>query len=159
MDGDNPTRRYKWFRPRQAARGSLTTDAPTNKATVSLFNDSKGSYVLVVRAFTVDSAAGHPIAAGYLQGAQGSAAGTVSPLWAGEATMRGSLYYLDTATALTPDWTFETGINQGYVAYPFPFAIIPPGWNLTFQNTTATEALTVNILWEAVFPDELDWLY
>ena len=80
MDTDlfNPARKYKEFRPRMASRGSKATGVPTNRATVSLYNNSTGTYVLAVRDFTLAGTAADNIAISYQPGQVGSSQGLVA---------------------------------------------------------------------------------
>jgi hypothetical protein len=156
---DNPARRYKWFRPRQANRGVISLAGPTNSATLSLFNNSTGAHLLVVRAWSVAPTTAMQVLIASQRGPQGSAGGVVTPIVAGEAAQAGALYSLDTATALTPDWIAPVQTNWATWAQDFPFAIVMPGWSLSFQDSTAAETMYLAIFWEAILPDELDFMW
>lgn len=157
-EGENPNRRYKWFRPRNAARGVITLTGPTNNATLSLFNNSTGPHVLIVRAFMVSMTTAHLALVARQQGAQGTQGGQVVPLVAGEGARAGQLYSLDTATALTPDYLVPAQFNWPAFGLDLPFEVLLPQWSLSFQDTTAAETMRLAVLWEAVQADQLDYL-
>lgn len=158
MEGENPTRRYRSFRPRQAARGVITLTGPTNNATLSLYNNSSGVHVLVVRAFMVSSTVAHLVLVARQQGAQGASGGTIVPGVTGDGARAGLLYSLDTATAITPDYLVPSQFNWPAFGLEFPFEVLQPGWSLTFQDTTAAETMRLAVIWEAVQADQLDFL-
>src|SRR5262249_60582120 len=85
----NPTRRFKHFRPREAVRALKATAVPTNRATVSIFNNTTGPRVLVVRDFTITGTANDTVATSFATGQIGSSQGLVSGLVAGEALPTG----------------------------------------------------------------------
>lgn len=159
-DYENPGRRYKWFRPRDAMRGEFNQGSPTNFATVYLYNNSSGQYYLVVRAIEVAAGAGTVINIAYVQGVVGTAGGTVQRVVPTDAPLAGTLARQDLTPVLTPDFILRCDQQGGaYWQHDFPIAIIPPGWNLGVCNTTSAQGNTVSFLWEAVFPDQLDWFY
>ena len=154
----NPRRPYKTFRPRQASRGGKAVGTATNYATVSLYNNSTGPYVLVVRHWMMNGAANANIAASYQQGQIGSSQGLVTPMIPSEATQAGLIASIDTATQYPGD----TGIalaaaGEAEWYHEFPFAFIPPKWSQVWQTTTIGQALTVVAVWEAILIDELDY--
>ncbi len=158
MEGQNPTRRYKWFRPRQAARGAVTGFFATNYATISLFNTSQGPHVLVVRDFRVISNSGGNFVVANVQGSLGSAAGTVANLFPADGAMPGQTYRFDNPNTLTADYGFQT--SSGFMGWPhdLPFGFIQPGWSLAFQSTSTGQTIGLAFLWEAIGIDELDFL-
>jgi hypothetical protein len=162
MDTDffNPARKYKHFRPRQATRATKSLGIPTNRATISLYNNSTGPYVLVLRDFIVSGTANDNIAASYQPGAIGATPGLAAPMLPTDPLMNGQLLGLDTATAYAGDYIFGLGAYATFEWWhDFPFAAVTPGFSLVFQCTTAAHALTVAMVWEAIQIDQLDYFY
>ena len=162
MDTDyiNPARRYKHFRPRQAARGMKAQAAPTNRATISLFNNSSGPYVLVVRDFSVNGTANDNIVTSYQPGQIGTSQGLVQPLVPGEAIINGLIASIDTATVYAGDYTINLSSLGTYEWYhDWPYAVIQPGFSLVFQATVIAHAVTVSALWESIHIEQLDYFY
>lgn len=165
-EGENPTRRYKWFRPRQAARGSITLGNVTNYSTVALFNSSSGAHYLVIRDYeTIFADPGGLTSIGYVQGQLGTAGGVKTPLVPGEAVPPGILTSLDSATLLTLDWPLPWmggAMNNSSAWWPhnFPFAVLPPGWSFVLQDNAVGSGLAqLNVMWEAILADELDFAW
>lgn len=78
--------------------------------------------------------------------------------------------YVETATAYILDWFPLAGIqsNAGgsepqqlsWWTHDFPFAVIPPGWSLVFTNpATKPDTLYLSMVWEAIYADELDFMW
>ena len=156
----NPTRRYKHFRPRQASRGMKASGVPTNLATISLFNDSTGPYVLVLRDFTLYGTASDNVQVSYARGQIGSSQGLVSALLPSEAIQNGRIASIDTATVYPGDYAIPLSTLGAYEWYhDFPFAVIQPNYSLVFQGTTAAHAVTVACVWESILVDELDFFW
>ena len=164
FEGENPTRRYKWFRPRQAMRGYITV-SPNNDGTLSLFNNSSGTHLLVVRALSmgwIGGTNGLNVGTFYNQGALGTVGGVVQPLLPSGAALPGLLYSLDDTTNRVARWDYlnQPGLTEtlGWWQHDFPFAILEPGWALCAHFVAGTK-LTFSAMWEAIYPEELDWLY
>lgn len=160
MEGVNPTRRYKWFRPRQAVRAHFLTVTPANWATLALFNNSTGSQLLVVRDYGIDP---FSTAAGVIFFQQGKfgtlQAGDVTPIVPSGGALPGQFYYDDEATARsTAQIGAVSGTPQQWV-HDFPFWIIEPNWSLVFQSNTIGQAVGVFVGYEAIFADELDYAF
>ena len=156
-EGLNPTRRYHDVRPRQMARGLITLTGPTNSATLSLYNESQGDRLLVVRTYNLFTTVAHLVLVQLQQGKQGTAGGSVAPMIPGES-VAGTLYSLDTATALpNPDYMVDVLYNRPAWDYAFPFQVLHPNWSVSFQDTTAAETMRLAIMWEAIYPDQLDY--
>jgi hypothetical protein len=162
MDTDffNPARRFKHFRPRQASRGMKVQGVPTNRATISLFNNSSGPYVLVVRDFSVNGTANDNIVTSYQPGQIGSSQGLVTALLPGEAIQNGLIASIDTTTVYPGDYTINlSSLGTFEWMHDWPFAVIEPSFSLVFQATVAAHAVTVSALWEAIQIDQLDYFY
>ena len=156
-EGLNPTRRYHDARPRQMARGLITLTTPVNSATLSLYNESLGDRLLVVRAYNLFTTVAHLVLVQLQQNKQGTAGGSVAPMVPGDVTA-GTLYSLDTATVLpNPDYIVDLPYNRPAWDYAFPFQVLHPNWSLSFQDTTAAETMRLAIMWEAIYPDQLDY--
>lgn len=161
MEGENPTRRYKWFRPRQAARGFAIVQ-PTNYAAVGLFNNSTGPQYLVVRAMRIYDDTGVLFAQDYnLRGHLTSISQTSIPIVSSTPQIPGQVYYDDLAafpdnTGYQFDGPKDTDV---YWEQPFPLAVIEPNWSYVVVNATTGDVTQVAFIWEAVDPDELDFLY
>lgn len=158
-EGLNPTRRYKWFRPRQAAFITGSISGAANNSDVILYNNSRGPQTLVLRDLRVISGAGSEVFLSMQHGTVGTLLSTAVPktMWPDQATPPGQIYTLDDATDLSSN--FGLGCPNAGVPmwqHDFPFGIIPPNWSLIFQQSSA---LGLSILYEAVFSDELDYAF
>ena len=162
MDTDlfNPARKYKEFRPRMASRGSKATGVPTNRATVSLYNNSTGTYVLAVRDFTVAGTAADSIALSYQPGQIGSSQGLVASFLPTDAIQAGLIASVDTLTVYAADYTVPLNTTGEWEWFhEFPFAVISPGFSLVWQCGTAAHAIVVSAVWEAIQIDQLDYFF
>jgi hypothetical protein len=157
MEGENPTRRYRSFRPRQASRAVGST-AATNWATVRLYNNSTGSHYLVVRDWTFWTGS-TSIAFASGQGSIGTVPTTgITPLVAGTAAIPGQILVNDDATQINSDWATNDAGGQVSWMHDYPFAILPPNWWLAAQGRIQGSAINVAFLWEAILADELDYM-
>lgn len=154
----NPKRPYLGFHPRQSYRGAITITTPTNSGTVALYNTSSASQILVVRDFLVVTTVAHLVAVALVSGTLGTSGGAIATVYAGGAAGPGQLQSLDTATLITADYYVPAQSNWPQMNHDFPFQFLPPGWSLQFQDTTAAETLRLAISWEAVTPDEIDFM-
>lgn len=156
----NPTRRYKHFRPREAVRASKAVAAPTNHATISIFNNSTGPRILVVRDLFVQGSANDLVAMSYQTGQVGSSQGLVQPYLPSSQTLAGLIAGIDTLTVYAADYTIALSSLGTYEWYhDFPWAVIEPGFSLVVQAVTVAHATTVSAVWEAVSIDELDFFW
>lgn len=159
-EGDQGTRRYKWFRPRQAARGQGFISGPTNYGTVALWNSSTAAQIMVVRALRVLTSSQDTPSVCYLQGSIGGTAGVVQPLVPGDAAPPGKITSLDDATQITPDWWFSLpSSGDDWWPHNFPFAILLPNWSLVVQANSKAENCRVSFLWESITEDQLDYFW
>lgn len=157
-EGENPTRRYKSFRPHQASRGGITaTQTAVNFATVSLFNSSTATQLLVLRSCGAAFSAGN-ILRGYNQGPLGSHQGTEFPLFPDVGSFPGQIYFQDAAAVLPRMIPWVIGGDTADYG-PLPIAILPPRWSFVLQSDTAGVSITyADFMWEAVWSDQLDFL-
>lgn len=156
----NPRRMYRLFRPRQAMRGRSTTGTPTNRATISLYNNSTGRSTLAVRDVTISGTASDTVAIQYAQTQVGTTAGQQAALVANEAITPGLMAWVDTTTVFSGDYVAAlTAQGAFWWQHDFPFGVVQPGYSLIFQDTTAAHALTVSLIWEAIEIDQLDYFY
>lgn len=156
----NPTRRYKHFRPREAARGLKATTVPTNRATISIFNNSTGPRILVLRDFTLNGTAADTVNTSYQPGQIGSSQGLVASMLPSQPSPGGLIASIDTATVYPGDYQLALSSLGIFVwQHDIPFGVVEPGFSLVFQVNVAAHALAVAAIWEAVSIDELDWFW
>jgi hypothetical protein len=161
---ENPTRRYKWFRPRQAARGYLLDTSGISHPTGGLYNNSTGAHVLIVREListALPSVTGN-VGWAYVQGMPGTVGGTVTPLIPMQGALPGQLWSADLAFYYTPDFLPPAVAGSGnfsYWGHEFPLAVLPPGWSIALAGALASGDVVLSVMWEAIYPEELDYLY
>lgn len=156
----NPRRRYRDFRPREAMRGRSITGVPTNRATVSLYNNSTGRAALVVRDLSMSGTANDTVAISYVGGQVGSTAGLQAALVANEAVFAGLVASIDTTTVYPGDYIAPLSAQGIFIwTHDFPLGVVQPGYSMTFQCSTAAHALTLALVWESVEIDQLDYFH
>jgi hypothetical protein len=158
-EGDNPTRRYKWFRPRQAAWGFAQISAPTNFGTVSLYNNSGGAQYLVLRDWRAINISNNRVSMFYAVGAQGSSFMSGQSFMPDQPQLPGVCYDLDAGSATSTAFKFDQNVQQAWWPHDFPLAILPPGWSICFQNQSNATFMGGSFMWEAIFADELDFMW
>lgn len=159
-EGDQGTRRYKWFRPREAVRGFGNQSSNTNNANVSLYNNSTGAQLLVVRGYRVSASAALSVDSAMVQGNPGGTLGNRQELMPNQATNPGVILINDFSAALTGTWrVIVPSGDDTYWPHNFPFALIPPGWALQFQGIGTGTSMRVDFLWEAITIDQLDYFW
>ena len=164
IEGLNPTRRYRWFRPRQAARGAVNfTSGVGAYNDVGLQNNSTAAKILVVREFFILSAAVGSGAGGWFMtqrsiGQNGSS--YVENYFRQGATLPGIMVSNSDVTQQFPNvYQNQLGLGQNLTwVHDFPFAIIEPGWSLVWQSAAQNVGATLSMIWEVVDPDELDYM-
>lgn len=159
-EGDQGTRRYKWFHPRQAARaGSPSVAGVSSKfVTIALYNSSTGPTVLVVRRvlFTANQLYGMFYVQGRLTGTNYPAA----RLWPGEPAAAGLVDSSQAGAAGAYDSYLTPGdVGLGAGGDTIPIAIVPPGWSFVLQNSAADTAAGVSFVWEELSIDELEYFW
>jgi hypothetical protein len=162
VEGDPGTRRYKWFRPRQAYRGGAPVTNPGGGkfATISLYNASTGPLVLVVRDLNWGSTSGAAASLGYKQGRLSGTAGVVTPLFPGDHAGAGLVDFQAAAAVLVGEYAYESpALTQGAWPHDFPLAIVPPGWAFFVCNQSAASPMGAGLIWEEVSIDELEFMY
>lgn len=158
-EGLNPTRRYKWFRPRQAARGRARLAGPINTATVALFNNALGRKVMIVRAMQLGGSGGSNVVTSYQKGSFGGAPGIVQPLVPESQTPPGLLTTLDSVTVYPGDFSIaNAAAGDAWWEHDFPFAVIPSGWSLVLQQGAVTRTIDCSLMWESIDEDQLDFM-
>jgi hypothetical protein len=163
VEGLNPTRRYKWFRPRQAARGFISNYNTSHDPAAGVLNNSTNAQLLVVRAVIATPAptGGADFGLFYVQGNPGTAGGTVRSLYPDTGNLAGQMWLFDTTTDYQIDFGLQSVLGNVASAavwpYDFPCGIVPPGWSLGFQVQGGPGYLTVSMLWEAIALEELDY--
>lgn len=160
MDNYNPNRRYEWFRPREASRGSVALASSVNFATCLLTNASTGPKYLIVRNFRISSGAANTVRVGNSKAFAASATGVAVPMVPDTAPLDGVMGSLDAATQLVADYrVIIPAGNDQFWPNDWPVAILPPGWSLVFQVNVAAQALTLSCVWEAIDADQLDFTH
>jgi len=150
-EGDPGTHRYKWFRPRQAARGGVpqTSVAGGKFGTVSLYNSSTGPTVLVVRDWVLYSSDSKAAIFGYNQGRLSGTNYPSVPMFPGDGARAGLVDYQAANAALTGDYQINTATGVPFFwSHDFPFAVIPPGWALFVSQKTAAKIIAEGFIWE-----------
>jgi hypothetical protein len=155
----NPARRYKAFRPRQAVIGSRNTGTPTNLATVALFNNTSGPYWLVVRDATISGTASALVHAGYVQGQVWTASGVIQNMIITDAQLPGTIGSVDTATVFASAYLLTLPNGLWFWQHEMPWAVIAPGFSWVVQAVVVAQGIQASFIWEAIFPEELDFLY
>lgn len=163
IEGLNPTRRYKWFRPRQAMTGAINSTNPQNGFISGLYNPSRTHY-LVVRSVLMQASgsAGNLAGLAYVKGNPGTVGGNTSPLIPGDFPVIGQMWAQDTLTAPTPTIFLDSqadGTSFLTWGHDFPVAIISPGWSLETAPPSVVGSDTFGAVWEAILPEELEFLY
>ncbi len=161
-DWNNPARRYKWFRPREAMRGQATpsTAGAGDYNTKALYNDSTGPIVLVVRHWNCQVTAAGVVNFFYNQGRLTGTNYPAQPLYPGDALKNGLVDYSQPSSAGTPDFAIYLGAAGMEIwRHEYPFAILPPGWSLVIQAGSTAAVMGAAFLWECVRIDELDYFY
>jgi hypothetical protein len=153
----NPDRRTRGFHPRQAMVSHVAPSAPTNKATFCLFNDSTGPHILAVRNI-LSTATVYGI--GYLfQGSVGAITGRSVPIVVGGAKLAGVMLYNDqTTVAGVGNYVFPPAAGVPLWNQPYPLAYLQPGWSFIYQLNTAAAVCLAGFFWEALLPEELDYM-
>jgi hypothetical protein len=159
MEGVNPARRYKYFRPRQAMVGFGRVATSTNQATVTLYNNSTGSQCLAVRDWTINGSSGNLSRLSLQPGLIGTPFTTQSPIIPDSATLAGIITFIDTTTLFTG--IYEPEMISGGVQWlhNFPFCVLPPNWSLVVQAFSTGQGILASFVWEAIEPDELDFAF
>lgn len=158
-DGLNPTRRYKWFRPRQAARIIGSETVFNNTGEVLLYNNSTGAQLIVVRDIAFIGVGGNEITCATIQGNLGTLqTAAATNFFPGDGVLPGQTYHLDDTSPPAAQFFLAppSGFGPGWL-HDFPVAIIPPNQSLVLQSASA--GMTVCFLYEAIFPDELDFAF
>jgi hypothetical protein len=159
-EGLNPTRRYKWFRPRQAIRGSIVSPTPTNWGTLWLFNDTTGSQYIVLRdvAPRVDASSANFYF--FRQGKAGTIqTGHLYPYVASTAKRAGIFYFSDEASQFTDDQVVTTLVGSMVWLHQFPIIVLEPGSSFVIQANNAGQSVGVIAVWESIEADELDYAF
>lgn len=156
--GLNPTRRYKWSRPRQTHRAYGQQTNNTNKGTISLYNDSTGPQILVVRLLSVVTSAGET-GLSSRTGTLGTLYGHGQPITIGDGRGPGAVYTIDSATTFASDFSYITSGNAGLLEPMFPIAVLPPNAALVVQNTQSASNINVSFIYEAIAIEELDYIF
>lgn len=152
-------RRYKWFRPRQAALG-FANPSGTGPLAAALYNNSTGAQLIVIR--SVQWGEGGGFAGGFamqlIHGTNGTLVGPGVPFITGDNIPAGRIYANNGPVTITPQMSWSA-FSSGIVT-TLPIAILQPGWSAVFSDINSSGAVSADVgfLWEAIEPDELDYL-
>lgn len=158
-EGLNPTRRYKWFRPRQAAWlfGSFT--ATVNLSDIVLYNNSTGAQVIVVRdIYLILGNNGQPLLMKPVQGQFATLDSSFVPFPVVPSGPRppGQIFTLDDATALSKVPEINSVAGGPIWNHDFPLWVLEPNWSLILQ---CAAGFAVSFLYEYLTIDELDYAF
>ena len=159
-DFSNPGRKYRSFRPRQAARGMKALSTVTNFATFFLNNNTTGAQLLVVRDLTINGQAAGNVAASYVLGPLGTGPGKVQQMVPSNPVQVGVLTSADQTTNYPGDYLAalsSTGVWEW--EHDFPFAVLEPNWTLVLMSLSLGQAASVAAVWETVYEDQLDYAW
>lgn len=154
---ENPERRYKGFHPRQAASSAYYPSAPTSHASHQLYNNSTGAQWLVVRSINFISVGS--LSGGLHNSAVGTVLGTVQSIVANERNLPGQHWYIDGTITNPVTFSFPQASTSTCWAHDYPICVLPPGWALWVQDQTAADACVGGFFWEAIFAEELDYIW
>lgn len=159
-EGVNPTRRYRWFRPRQAAWAAASTTSATNRPVVFLYNNSPNQYI-VIRSVLVSPAQNGTVNGAIVQGGNtGTPSNAVVPFIGAEGLPPGQLFVQDTTDVTPFIFSFTPSVNVLTQLMPiYPLAILPFGYSLRVWLLLNTQTITVSYLYEHIYPDELDFFW
>jgi hypothetical protein len=160
FEGENPTRRYKHFHPRQAKRGGFPTSAATNYATGALFNDSPNQ-LLILRLVLLGTQGSDFMVSGMHDGRLAGTPGSVGNYVPSLGNLPGLVDFSDQAAALSYDFPlYDAAIDSAPELKPtWPLAVIEPGWSFFVQATSTGDSIYASFIWEAIYPEELDYTW
>lgn len=160
FEAENPTRRYKHFRPRQAARGGVGEVTPTNYATFALFNNSTASQLLIVRGVSY-AIGSRPPQWGMIEERLTGTPGQTGNYFPSMGALPGLVDYSDQPAILPGDFVdgYSGATNASLPPLPFPLAVIEPGWSFFIQGMITGGGSSAGFIWEAIFPEELDYVW
>jgi hypothetical protein len=144
----------QWARRGHRGRGTTTASGSAFNV-ISLYNNSTGNELIVVRNVVTDALHGVIFGVMHSYGATGSNTGTVTRIMAGEPVRAGQIYVTNVPNTNVPD--FYPAMNAGQVnEWPdWPVSILPPNWSLWALNQVISTQLSVSFLWEVVTASEL----
>jgi len=157
-DFENPTRKYKYFRPRQAFRGTANL-TPTNLPSFALYHTGLNATVLIVRYWELTLAAAATVLTAIQRGVYGNKVMTGVGIVPETAAPAGNVNSLDTATAITGDASPAVVPPVYGWIQDYPFTVLQPGCSLIVQGQTVAQAARVTFFWEEILIDQLDFLY
>lgn len=128
------------------------TPAPTNYWTARLYNDSNVGEIIRVWSVALGQATDQLLLVE--EGVSGTKYTDPAPLFGGEPTLPGKLYYVDQAAALTTGLYLGKNIVPQYPAFRGPLAILPPKYSAVLQILTAAVNQNAGFVWDAISPRE-----
>jgi len=139
--------------PRRASRGAVSSATNGNTAECSLYNNSTGAQILVVRSILQPIAA-TSVGLYYHQGPLGSLSGTIAPMIPDMPAHPGLLYQYNNPAPGTPDFYLPNPGGYPTWDHDFPIAMLPPNWSLVVSGPGSSAP--VSFLWDWLYAQELD---
>ena len=145
---------------RRCARGRITDAGEATNTTISLFNSTASSELILVWQMLPDTTVQEALGISYQQIPQMANLGVVQAIVPGDAPPPGLLTSGDQPAVFTPDWAPSALSASVYCPATFPLAVLQPAWSLVFQPIGGgTGALGVDLFWEAILPKYFDRFY
>ena len=149
--------------PRRCAVGYGSPET-TGTPTVSLYNNSTGAHLLLVRDFQCRYKATDPveidvaIVQGVYNGSTFAMHGV--PIFSGAPQPPGDIYVLDDPDSISLVFAFTTGSTPAPLwTHDFPLAVIGPGYSWVAQGGAAATGFNLQIFWEWMTPDDFEHYY
>jgi|SRR5271170_344475 len=146
------------FHPRRMAYGGANQAAVASDfSSLALFNNSNYAEYLIVRHWTATFGGSVQILAGVVPGSFGGTAVTPIPYFPNEALPPGTLTKIAAVAAQTTGYAIGGSANVNF-SWPLdlPFAVVPQGYTFFIQCTSANNAITASVMWEAIKPEQLE---
>lgn len=141
------------FYPRRASRGAIATASEASYC-ATLFNNSSGPQLLVVRFVCADPNQAEPTYLGYVQGQQGAPGGIVTPMVPDMPAQPGILTSWAAPSVTWVDHCLVFNTSMAYWPHEWPIAILPPNWSLAVYSQANQS--TIYLVWDWVYAHEFD---
>jgi len=140
----------------RAMRGTITVGSlASNYSYNSLYNNSSGAEVLIVRLLQSLSAGVTFFGVQFVAGQYGVVAGKVTRVQAGEAVHAGVLLSNQQTTVPAPDFNLYFNTVPIWTDPNYPIAIIPPNWSLAAVAPNTSQAFATSWLWDVIPASDL----
>ena len=146
---------------RRCANGHFVTTTTANNNTWALKNNTATSELILVWVLTQDSTNfGDVWNFSVQQNPTLLGTNTAKPMIPGDAPPPGQLGYFNNPTAFTSQWQIQAQAFVQMAPLFFPWFVLPPGWAFCIQDVTAVGGpIGASALWEAITPEEFEYLY